>query len=165
MNILKYPNKILRTKSNKITDFKNPSKQSFFNDLKKTMQTADGLGLAANQVGETIRVMAVNCQNGPLIICNPFIYWKSWKKNLAEEGCLSFPGIFGSVNRNNQLYLFYRDELGKLKHLRASGLLARVILHENDHLNGRLFIDKITKYSSGEKQLIELRNQAQNDEI
>jgi len=165
LEILKYPHKILRKRAKKINYFHTPERQVFFKELKETMISADGLGLAANQVGLDIKVMAINHKDGAMIIANPFIYWKSFKKNQGEEGCLSFPNIFGSVNRSNNIRLFYRDEHGVLKHLKANGLLARVIQHEADHLRGILFIDKISRYTKGEKMVSELRNKAKADEL
>lgn len=165
LDILKYPHQILRKRSKKINDFHAPERQVFFKNLKETMVSADGLGLASNQVGLDIKVMAVNHKDGVMIIANPFIYWKSFKKNQGEEGCLSFPEIFGFVNRSNTVRLFYRDEHGVLKHLRATGLLARVIQHEADHLKGVLFIDKINRYTRGEKKVAELKSQANKNEL
>jgi peptide deformylase len=165
LDILKYPQQILRERSKKINDFHSSERQVFFKELKETMVSADGLGLAANQVGEAIRVMAVNHKDGVMIIANPFIYWKSWQKNQGEEGCLSFPEIFGFVNRSNTVRLFYRDEHGTLRHLKANGLLARVVQHEADHLKGVLFIDKINRYTRGEKKVPELKNLAKANEL
>ena len=165
LDILKYPHKILRKRAKKINDFHTPERQVFFKELKETMVSADGLGLASNQVGEAIRVMAVNHKDGVMIIANPFIYWKSFKKNQGEEGCLSFPEIFGFVNRSNTVRLFYKDEHGALKHLKANGFLARVIQHEADHLKGVLFIDKINRYTRGEKKVAELKTQAKANEL
>lgn len=152
LDIIKYPNKILRIRSKRVKNILTGEIQELAKELKETMVTADGLGLSANQINKDLRMLAINHQDGPQIVINPFIYWKSWKKNEAEEGCLSFPGVFGLVWRSKKIRFFYRDEKNRLRHLVATELLARVLQHEIDHLNGILFIDKITKYIRGEEK-------------
>jgi len=151
LEIIKYPSKILRIKSRKVKNIFDSQFQKFIEDLKETMIKADGLGLAANQVNKDLRIFAVNAQGGVKIIINPFIYYKSlFNQEIGEEGCLSFPGLFGLVKRPKKIRLFYRDENGRLNHIVASGLLARVIQHETDHINGVLFIDKMLKVTKGD---------------
>lgn len=164
LEIVKYPKKILRQKSRKVKDILRPEIQKFIGELAEIMQKADGLGLAANQVNQDIRILAVNAKDGPKVFINPFVYLRSFKKDTGEEGCLSFPGVFGLIKRPLKVRLFYRDEKGKLRHLKASGLLARVLQHEIDHLNGVLFIDKMIKYVQGEEKIKEWRQQANADE-
>jgi len=142
-----------------VANIKNPEIQSFIADLKETMLKEDGIGLAANQLNKDWRMLAVNYKNKPKIFINPRIYYKSWAKEIGEEGCLSFPGIFGMVKRPICIRLLYRDSKGRLRHLRAKGLLARVLQHEVDHIKGILFIDKIIKYTKGRKKLEELKKQ------
>ena len=163
LEIVKYPNKILRQRARKIKDVLRPEIQALIRELAETMLASDGLGLAANQVGRDIRILAVNTKEGPKVFINPFIYFRSFKKEVGEEGCLSFPGVFGLIKRSQKARLFYRDEKGKMRHLKAGGLLAKVLQHEIDHLNGVLFIDKMVKYTKGEEQVKEWQQQANAD--
>jgi len=111
-------------------------------DMEKTMIKKDGIGLAAPQIGENIRLFVINTKDGAEFFINPKILKKSIIKEWGEEGCLSVPNIFGKVKRHKKLICQYTDASGKEKTITAQGLLARVIQHENDHLDGILFIDK-----------------------
>ncbi len=153
--IVKYPSPILRQKAVKVKNIPDPLIQRFIKELSETMIKEDGIGLAANQVASGLKVLAVKYQDGVKVFINPFIYYKSWASETAEEGCLSFPGVFGLIKRSKNACLFYRDEQGRLRHLKAKGLLARVLQHELDHLNGVLFIDKMVKYTHGEDKVKE----------
>ncbi|MBU0636691.1 MAG: peptide deformylase [Patescibacteria group bacterium] len=141
------PNPILRKKSIEI-DFKKIS----IDKIKKlcsamyaTIIKADGVGLAAPQIGKNIQLIVLHTQNGQLNFLNPKIIKKSWTKILDNEGCLSVPEIYSQVKRYKNITCQYFDETGKKLILNAEGLLARVIQHEIDHLNGILFIDKAIK--------------------
>ena len=164
LDIVKYPIRILRKRSAKVTNIQSAEAQSFINNLKETMVEADGLGLAANQVNRDWQILAVNHKTGPKVFINPIICWKSFKRVVMEEGCLSFPNVFGLVNRSKKAWVIYRDETGRLRFIKADGLLARVLQHEIDHLRGILFIDKIFKYTKGENQVKEWIKQAKDDE-
>ena len=129
----------------KATDIKQAKMQSFFNALGETMIKADGLGLAAPQTNRHIRVIAVNINEQPQIFINPQIVSKSWSKNIMEEGCLSIPNVYGPVKRSKKITLTYYDRHGQLHKEKFTGLPARVIQHEVDHLDGVLFIDKLVK--------------------
>lgn len=113
----------------------------------KTMKAKDGIGLSAPQIGYNIRLITINTQNGVLIMTNPKITRNSWKKEWFEEGCLSVPGIYGKVKRHKKLNCIYIDKKGQKKKISAKGLLAFVIQHETDHLDGILFIDKAKEIS------------------
>ncbi len=119
-----------------------------------TMHRARGIGLAAPQVGIGQRFFVVQLENEkPLYFINPEIVETSIEKVLYEEGCLSIPGVYAEIERPSTLVVQALNEKGKRFTLEASGLLARVILHENDHLDGVLFIDKLIP--SVRKKLIE----------
>ncbi len=119
--------------------------QKFFDNLGKTMLKADGLGLAAPQVNQPIRVIAVNLNGQASIFVNPQIIKRSWRQNIMEEGCLSIPGTYGPVKRAKKIKIVYFDRYGH-KHFNSyKDLIARVIQHEIDHLDGILFIDKLVK--------------------
>lgn len=142
--IIANPSPILRQKSDNISEDKitENSFQDFCNDMTKTMIEKDGIGLAAPQVGENIRMIVINIKDGPLCMINPDIIKKSIIKEWDEEGCLSVPGVYGKVKRPKRIICVYLDRHGKIKKIKATGLMARVILHEIDHLDGILFIDK-----------------------
>lgn len=142
LKIVIHPNSILRKKSEKIKDPLSLDIQKLIPEMIKTMIAKDGVGLAAPQIGKNIRMIIVRYKDNNLVIINPKIIKKSLLKEWDEEGCLSVPGIFGDVKRCKKITIKYLDELGKEKKLSAEGLLARIIQHEIDHLDGILFIDK-----------------------
>ena len=118
-----------------------------------TMKSANGLGLAAPQVGVSLRVFTVDIEGNVSVFVNPEM--KDFAKESApfEEGCLSVQKTWGPVIRPKKLTIKALDENGKPVKIRAKGLLARVAQHEMDHLNGFLFIDKAEKlYQVEEKQ-------------
>ncbi|RMD59031.1 peptide deformylase [Candidatus Parcubacteria bacterium] len=123
-------------------EIKKPKIKNLIADMKVTMQKNDGIGLAAPQVGENLRLIVVNTKEGILCLINPLITKKSWRKETAEEGCLSLPGIFCQVKRSRNITCRFQDERGKTHSINAKGLLARVIQHEIDHLDGILITDK-----------------------
>jgi peptide deformylase len=144
LSIIINPNQILRKKSLPI-----PANKIVSAELKKlgrdmvfTMLEKDGVGLAAPQVGKNIRLITINTKNGPLIIIDPEILKKSLIKEWGEEGCLSVPNYFGQVKRYKKIKCKYIDNDGVVSEIEATGLMARVIQHEIDHLDGILFIDK-----------------------
>lgn len=114
-------------------------------DMVETMEKENGIGLAAPQVGKSWRLICVKAKEGPLVFINPVIIKKSFRKNTAEEGCLSVPGIFGLVKRHNSLVLAAQSLKKEKIKLKAKGLMARVIQHEIDHLDGILFTDIVEK--------------------
>lgn len=149
-----YGEMILREKSKAIENL-NGNLVNFLKDMSQTMVAAHGLGLAANQVGKTIRAFTVDLTHfdvlaEPRIIINPEVM-ETGAIVTGEEGCLSFPGLYQMIQRPEKITLKSLDLDGKEFYWDASGLLARVILHEIDHLDGVLFIDKL---SPGQRRLI-----------
>lgn len=158
LKIIINPNPILRKKSAEISPKRINSQETadFCFDMGKLMLEYDGIGLAAPQVGKNMRIIAINANEimkranfpkidtarGLIYIINPKIIKKSWAGEWGEEGCLSFPNIFGQVRRYKKITCQYFNLSGKKVKLNADGLLARVIQHEIDHLDGILFIDK-----------------------
>ncbi len=122
-----------------------PKTQKFFDKFFETMLKADGIGLAAPQVNQHIRIIAINIENYSQILINPKIIHKSWHKDIMEEGCLSVPNIYGKVKRHKNITVEYFDRQGNHHKNKFSHLPARVIQHEIDHLDGILFIDKMIK--------------------
>lgn len=110
-----------------------------------TMKKASGIGLAAPQVGVPFRIFTVNLEDKIYVFINPEVKSLSQDESSFEEGCLSVQKIWGPVVRPKKLTVKALDENGKPIKIRAKGLLARVVQHEIDHLNGTLFIDKARK--------------------
>jgi peptide deformylase len=113
--------------------------------MTKTLRASQGLGLAAPQVGENIRLCIIEIENELFVLINPEIKSLSNEKIVAEEGCLSFPGKFMPVERHKRVKVKAIDGNGKAQIIRARGLFARALQHEIDHLNGELFIDKVAE--------------------
>ncbi len=123
-----------------------------------TMRRAEGIGLAAPQIGQSTRIAviseAVDRQlNQPLVLVNPHLTNPSPQQLTEEEGCLSIPDVFGLVSRPAEITVLAFDRRGAKFTLPVAGLLARVIQHEIDHLNGVLFIDHATSYTRGQELL------------
>lgn len=145
MEIIKYPSQILRKKAEDIRDIRDSKIQSLIPDMVSTMKKNKGIGLAAPQVGRSIRLIVVNLKHEPLVICNPKILWFSRKEEIGEEGCLSLPGVYGQVARSFKIKMEGQDKFGKKVKFKAEGLFARVLQHEVDHLDGVLIIDKFVR--------------------
>jgi peptide deformylase len=114
----------------------------------QTMYSADGIGLAAPQVGIHKQLIVIDCELDqpaapPLILINPALKKSGKVLCKDQEGCLSIPGVYLDVERPESIELAYRDESGRPRTLKADGLLARAIQHELDHLNGVLFVDRV----------------------
>ena len=116
--------------------------RNLLDDMAETMYQNDGVGLAAPQVGEKIRVVVIDCQDdhGLIELINPIIKFREGEA-VDTEGCLSIPDIFGEVKRSVKVKVEFMNRRGKKQTLTATGLLARCIQHELDHLEGQLFID------------------------
>lgn len=149
LEIVKHPNEILRRKSKDIdlNEISNNKFQELLKEMSETMLKKDGAGLAAPQIGQNIRVIVINKNEKGMPLINPEITKKSWAKEIDQEGCLSVLNKKGEiyylpVSRHKKVSCTYFDEKGKKKKIEAEGLLARVIQHEVDHLNGILFIDR-----------------------
>lgn len=157
LKIIINPHPTLRKKAKKVKEKEIEKMQKFIRDMEKTMLKKDGIGLAANQVDVLKRIITVNTKDGPLALINPKISRKSFKKEEAEEGCLSVPGVYGIVKRNYRITVSaYTRDAVKIK-MKVTGLLARVVQHEVDHLDGILFIDRAKKYAKQDKK-DELKN-------
>lgn len=132
---------ILRKKSKEITEITDRIK-ILLDDMIDTMNEAEGVGLAAPQVGILRRAVVIDIGEGPIKLINPVIL-ETKGEVIDIEGCLSIPGRSGTVNRPEWVRVKYIDIDGKEKVLEGSGLLARAICHEVDHLDGILYTDKI----------------------
>jgi peptide deformylase len=144
---------VLRTKAKKVRDF-GASLQKLIDDMVDTMHDAPGVGLAAPQVGVSLRVAVIELPedeeeeekdpySGKLIVlCNPEIV-KNWGQEEQQEGCLSMPEYVGEVSRAARVVVKAQDRRGKQIRVRAEGFMARVLQHEIDHLNGMVFVDRV----------------------
>ena len=142
-NIRKYGDDILRKECREIHKI-DGRLLTLIEDMKETMYEADGVGLAAPQVGILKRLFVIDIGEGPLVFINPEIIETSGTQT-DEEGCLSLPGETEEVVRPNYVKARALNEKGEEFEIEAEELLARAILHEYDHLNGTLFIDRVKK--------------------
>lgn len=132
---------ILRKVSREVTEI-NERIKTLLEDMVETMYEYDGVGLAAPQVGVLRRVIVIDVGEGPIKMINPEIIEEEGE-SIDIEGCLSILNRSGTVKRPEKLKVKYLDEKGEEKILEGTGLLARALCHEIDHLNGVLFIDKM----------------------
>jgi peptide deformylase len=147
--ILTEPNKILRQVS-KPVERVGSLEQKIMDDMLDTMYAANGIGLAAIQIGIPKRIIVMDISKDknkkePMYFVNPVVKNKNSEKAIYEEGCLSVPGQFAEIERPNTCDVEYLDYKGNKKLLKADSLLATCIQHEMDHLEGILFIDYLSK--------------------
>ncbi|MET3559586.1 peptide deformylase [Bartonella japonica] len=143
------PNPILREVSKPI-EHVDTEIQKLADDMLETMYHAHGVGLAAIQIGIPLCMLVVDVSGNdapknPLVFINPEILWLSDEHNVYKEGCLSIPEYYAEVERPKCLRVRYINREGKQTEIEADHLLATCLQHEIDHLNGRLFIDYISK--------------------
>jgi peptide deformylase len=147
--ILTEPNKILRQISKSVNRV-GKEEQQLMDDMLDTMYAANGIGLAAIQIGFPKRIIVMDIRKDikkkqPQYFVNPVIINKDLKKTRYEEGCLSVPNMFAEIDRPSKCDVEYLDYYGNKQLLKADGLLATCIQHEMDHLEGILFIDYLSK--------------------
>ena len=148
-NILTEPNRLLRQISKPVEKV-GKEEQKLMDDMLDTMYSANGIGLAAIQIGVPKRIIVMDIgkdksQKEPRFFVNPVIKNKDVLKSTYEEGCLSVPNQFAEIDRPKKCEVEYLDYDGEKKLLKAEGLLATCIQHEMDHLEGILFIDYLSK--------------------
>lgn len=142
LKIIRYPNPILKKKCKAVAKVDAKIKK-LIEDMFETMKASNGIGLAAPQVAQIIRVIVVDVGNDPIALINPKIVKKSKETQIIEEGCLCLPGIVGPVERSAKIKVAGLDRKGNKVEYDATGLLATVFQHEIDHLDGKVFIDRI----------------------
>ena len=146
--ILKFPDQDLRIKAKPVETFDDELK-TLTDDMFETMHSVNGIGLAATQIGVAKQVAVIDIspeKNEPLVIVNPEIQILDPSKTEDyDEGCLSIPGFFEKISRPSDIQLFYQDLSGQKHEIKPEGLLTKVVQHELDHLNGRLFVDHISE--------------------
>ena len=154
--IVSIPDKMLRQKTRPVTRF-DADLQRLIDDMIATLREANGVGLAAPQVGQPIQLAVIltlpdedddgNEIEGTrelFVIINPEIFWRSKETTKGIEGCLSIPGYVGEVERHESIRVRGQDRHGRKLRLRLYDWTARIFQHEIDHLNGELYIDKLT---------------------
>ena len=147
LSIIKAPDprlKLIARPVDKVDD----SVRAFVDSMFETMYAADGIGLAATQVGDLRRILVLDIaqkenRKEPKVFINPEISWLSEETNTYTEGCLSFPEHFADVVRPKQIKVKYLDYDGNQQEVEADELLATALQHEIDHLNGKVFVDYI----------------------
>ena len=166
LRVTNYGEPILRVAGQEVTEF-SPELKSLSIDMIETMYFEEGIGLAAQQIGKALQLCVIDIRlpegrevpfnyllDGkkpplelimPLVIANPEISITDSTESVYEEGCLSFPNVLGNVTRATAVCCTYQDVEGNPHILECDGLLARCVLHEVDHLQGRLFIDIMDK--------------------
>lgn len=151
LNIVTYPAEVLETVCEKVIEF-DRKLVKLLNDMYDTMLEADGVGLAAPQVGiaKQIAIVDIGDQNGRIELINPVIL-ESRGEQIGPEGCLSFPGLFGDVKRAEYVKVRAQNRRGRIFMMEATGFLARALQHEIDHLNGILFTTKVIRYYEAEE--------------
>lgn len=140
--ILTYPNPLLEKKAWVIKEPKSPEIKELVFDMLETLEKNNGVGLAAPQIGKSLRLCVIKLNGKTYILINPKIKSKSWKKENLEEGCLSFPGKFIPIKRSRKIKVEAQDRNGDKIKIKAEGMLARAMQHEIDHLDGILFISR-----------------------
>lgn len=140
--IIKYPNPVLRKKCEEVKEITEEIK-NLASDMVQILEKSQGIGLAASQIGELKRIIAVQTGKGTKVFINPKIIAKTKETEAAEEGCLSFPGLFLKIKRAKRVEIEALNEDSEILRIKAEGFPARVFQHEIDHLDGILFIDQI----------------------
>lgn len=139
--IITYPNEILLAKA-KPVEIINKKIKDLIEEMKKIMIANNGVGLAANQIGEDLAIFVAQNNNEILEFINPKIISLKGQEKIVEEGCLSLPRIWGYLKRYPEVTVEYQNIWNKRKRKKAKDLLAQIIQHEIDHLEGKLFTEK-----------------------
>lgn len=146
--ILIIPHPVLRTRSTPVETVDDTVRRQM-DDMLETMHAAPGIGLAANQVGITNRVIVMDVERdgfstGPMALANPQVVWASEERSAMEEGCLSIPRQYATIERPARVKVEYLDYRGNKQTLDADGLVSHCVQHEIDHLDGVLCIDYLS---------------------
>ena len=139
--LVEYPNPLLHEKSKPVTCIDDNLRKTL-DDMLETMYEANGVGLAAPQVGILKRIVVMDVGEGPIVMINPVIIETDGEQT-GDEGCLSIPGKAGQVTRPNHVIARFMDEDMNECEIEGTELLARCICHETDHLDGHLYVEKV----------------------
>ncbi len=154
LKILTYPNEILRKPTESVSFPLSKEMKKLTQDMIDTVRKADGIGLAAPQVGKSVKLIIINLEKMGLKlfpVYNAKILKKGVRKVEIEEGCLSIPEVFGMVRRPKKVIIQGQNSDGEIIELTDEAWVSRVAQHEIDHINGKLIIDLIKKYTKGEE--------------
>jgi len=143
--IRKKGDEVLKKKCKPVKEI-NDRVQELIDDMIETMYDANGVGLAAPQVGVLKRICVIDVGEGPIVLINPEKIEESSEQIQDIEGCLSIPGIYGEVKRPERVVVKALNRDGEPFTVEGTGLLARALCHEMDHLDGILFEDKVIRY-------------------
>jgi peptide deformylase len=163
LKIMEWPEKVLETRAQEVTQF-DEALRKFVGDMFETMEDARGIGLAANQVGDLRRILVIHIpkpekddneedegeveadwwHGKPMVFINPRVDSQQGKTRY-QEGCLSFPGIYEYIERSTTVRVQAVDEFGKEFEIEANGLLAICLQHEIDHLDGIVFVERMSR--------------------
>jgi peptide deformylase len=147
LSILEYPDKRLRTIANKV-DSNSAKIQQLIIDMFETMYDAPGIGLAASQVDQHLQLITMDLsedKDQPMVLINPSFEVLNAETDDMQEGCLSIPGFYETLHRPSHIRVLALDKDFKQQDFEAQGLLAVCIQHEIDHLNGKLYVDHISR--------------------
>ncbi len=182
LEIVKMPDPVLRDKNEPVTEF-DEELQTLIDNMIETMREAPGVGLAAPQVGVAKQLTVIETppdfdEDGNeipdsqelFVIANPEIFWTSRNEVTGIEGCLSIPGYVGEVSRPDAIRVRAQDRHGKKIKLSLQGWTARIFMHEIDHLNGVLYIDKLTSpesfWTDAEfEEMLRADDEAENEDV
>ncbi|MGF1760761.1 peptide deformylase [Photobacterium sagamiensis] len=155
LDIIQLGNPVLRAQAAALTSVQIELSTPFLESLKQIMRKYQGVGIAAPQVGQSIRAFIVASRPNeryphaplmePTVMLNPELLWQSDEMEKDWEGCLSIPGIRAKVNRHKRIQVRYQTESGRVIETEFDGFIARIFQHELDHLNGIVFLDKAEK--------------------
>ena len=150
LTVLQHPDKNLKTRSTEVApeELRDENLQKLIDDMFETMRKENGVGLAAPQVGVNKRIIVVDDGTGEKAYLNPIIIRTSFRKADSEEGCLSVKGVWGIVRRYKSVKATAQDRDGKIVKINAHGLMAIILQHEIDHIDGTLFIDRVKEYTN-----------------
>jgi len=154
LNVLKWPDKILRTRCLAVSVF-DESLEQLARDMIETMRAEGGIGLSANQVGDLRRVAVIEVprllgdlsdsyHDIPIVLVNPILL-EAESDTMSREGCLSLPEVIDVVKRFDKITVRYQNLSGEQKEIKASGLMAACLQHEIDHLNGKTLVEKASR--------------------
>ena len=149
-NIVKYGDEVLSKKCRKV-DIIDDRIKVLVADMLDTLYDSGGVGLAAPQVGVLKRIAVIDVGDGPIILINPEIIAEEGCQT-GSEGCLSYPGKYGEVSRPNKVTVKALDLEGVEREITGEELLARAFCHEIDHLDGHMFIEKVTEWYENEEE-------------
>lgn len=149
-SIVKLPTQTLRQTSETLHPAQDPKQLAkMLKGMERAMFKHNGVGIAASQVGINQRIFLVNTEQGVEAFFNARITNASLEMLDDEEGCLSVPGVYGMVKRHAWIDIEYDDVKGEHHKIRATDFFARVLQHETDHTNGKLFVDRATSFTRG----------------